>query len=117
MVKATKYAAELEATAQALCAPGKGLLASDESTGTIGKRLADVGLENTLENRTAYRALLFATPDLASAISGAILFEETLNGAWRGGGECECADKWQTIRCATPSWRPVWCRASSWTRA
>ena len=52
---------ELAATARAIVAPGKGILAADESTGTIGKRLATIGLENTEDNRRQYRQLLFTT--------------------------------------------------------
>jgi fructose-bisphosphate aldolase class I len=69
---------DLAATAAALAAPGTGLLAADESTGTIGKRFAAIGLENTEENRRAYRSLLATTPGLAEHISGVILYEETL---------------------------------------
>lgn len=69
---------QLAETAQALVAPGKGIIAIDESTGTIGKRFAAVGIENTEENRRAYRELLLGTPRLAEHISGAILFDETL---------------------------------------
>jgi hypothetical protein len=50
---------ELEATAKAIVADGKGILAADESTGTIGKRLAGISVENTEENRRKYRELLF----------------------------------------------------------
>lgn len=57
---------------------GKGLLAVDESTKTIGKRLQSIGVENTEENRRDYRNLLFSTPGLGNYISGAILYEETL---------------------------------------
>ena len=57
---------------------GKGILAADESTGTIGKRLAPIGVENTEENRRIYRQLLFTTPELNKHISGVIMFEETL---------------------------------------
>jgi hypothetical protein len=57
---------------------GKGILAVDESTKTIGKRLQGIGVENTEANRQAYRGLLFTTPDLGKYISGAILYEETL---------------------------------------
>ncbi|CDJ43237.1 Fructose-bisphosphate aldolase, related [Eimeria tenella] len=71
-------AQELAATAKALAAPGKGLLAADESTGTIGKRFASIGVENTEANRAAYRGLLFSTKGLGEYCSGAILFEETL---------------------------------------
>lgn len=69
---------ELKETASRLAARGKGLLAVDESTPTIGKRLATIGLENTEENRQAYRGMLFTTEGLGEYISGAILFEETL---------------------------------------
>jgi fructose-bisphosphate aldolase class I len=69
---------ELAATAAALAAPGTGLLAADESTGTIGKRFDAIGLENTEEHRRAYRSLLATTEGLSEHISGVILFEETL---------------------------------------
>ncbi|KAK9839825.1 hypothetical protein WJX81_004472 [Elliptochloris bilobata] len=69
--------AELCEVAQQLTAPGKGLLASDESTGTIGKRLAKAGILNTEENRRQYREL-FYTADIGGGISGAILYEEAL---------------------------------------
>lgn len=70
---------ELREIAQALTAPGKGILAADESVGTIGKRLVKIGVENTDENRRNYRELLFSTnPSLANNISGVILFHETL---------------------------------------
>ena len=61
-----------------LCKPGKGILAADESTGTIGKRFASINVENNLENRTKYRNLLFTTPKLEEYISGVITYEETL---------------------------------------
>jgi len=73
-----KYAAELRETAAAMVKPGKGLLACDESTGTVGKRLESIGLENNDENRMTWRNLLFTTEGLSEYISGAILFEETL---------------------------------------
>merc|ERR1719343_897984 len=73
-----KYAAELRETAAAMVKPGKGLLACDESTGTVGKRLEAIGLENIEENRQKWRNLLFTTPGIGEYISGAILFEETL---------------------------------------
>lgn len=75
----SKYIQELRATAIALSTPGKGLLAADESTGTIGKRFESIKLENTEENRRAYRDLLFSTPgNWNNYISGVILYEETL---------------------------------------
>lgn len=57
---------------------GKGILAVDESTKTIGKRLQSINVENTEANRQAYRGLLFTTPGIGNYISGAILYEETL---------------------------------------
>src|SRR5579864_9628944 len=65
-------------TARALTAPGKGILAADESHGTIGRRFAAVGVENTPENRRQYRQLLFQTPGIADPLSGVILFDETI---------------------------------------
>ena len=64
--------------AQAMVAPGKGILAADESTGTIGKRFDSIKVENTEENRRAYRDLLFTTQGISDAISGVILYDETL---------------------------------------
>ena len=72
------HAAELVATARALAAPGKGILAADESTGTIGKRLGSIGVENTQANRQALRELLFTAPGFETRCSGVIMFEETL---------------------------------------
>lgn len=70
---------ELRRIANAIVAPGKGILAADESTGTMGKRFQNINVENTEENRRAYRQLLFtAGPDLAKHISGVILYHETL---------------------------------------
>ena len=70
---------ELKEIAQAIVAPGKGILAADESTGTMGKRLALCGLENTEENRRKYRQLLFTCDKTRiQPISGVILFHETL---------------------------------------
>ena len=73
-----KYSDELQATAKAMTLPGKGLLACDESTGTVGQRLESIGLENTEANRQIWRNLLFTTPGISEYISGAILYEETL---------------------------------------
>merc|ERR1712042_317615 len=70
---------ELKRIANAIVAPGKGILAADESTGTMGKRLAGIGVDNTEENRRKYRQLLFTCDKtLANSISGVILFHETL---------------------------------------
>ncbi|MEO7810929.1 MAG: class I fructose-bisphosphate aldolase [Usitatibacter sp.] len=65
-------------TARAMVAPGKGLLAADESAGTCKKRFDSVNVECTEENRRAYREMLFTTPDIAQSVSGVILFDETL---------------------------------------
>lgn len=73
-----QYHDELIATAKAIATPGKGILAADESTRTIGKRLSSIGVENTPENRQKYRSLLFDCNGLGEYISGVILFEETL---------------------------------------
>ncbi len=70
--------ADLEATARTLVAPGKGILAADESTGTIARRFQAVGVESTEESRRAYRELLFTTEGAADFISGVILFDETI---------------------------------------
>ncbi|XP_055923259.1 fructose-bisphosphate aldolase isoform X3 [Eupeodes corollae] len=70
---------ELSRIAKAIVAPGKGILAADESVSTMGKRLQDIGVENTDENRRQYRQLLFSTdPKVSENISGVILFHETL---------------------------------------
>ncbi|MDR1075441.1 MAG: fructose-bisphosphate aldolase class I [Xanthomonadaceae bacterium] len=76
---------QLAETAQAMVAPGKGIIAIDESSGTIAKRFAAVGIENTEENRRAYRELLLTTPKLNEYISGAILFDETIRQSTRDG--------------------------------
>lgn len=65
-------------TARRMVAPGRGLLAADESTGTIKKRFDSISVENTEENRRAYRDLLFTTVGAEDYVSGVILFEETL---------------------------------------
>eukprot|EP00270_Netrium_digitus_P011259 TRINITY_DN356_c0_g1_i2.p1 TRINITY_DN356_c0_g1~~TRINITY_DN356_c0_g1_i2.p1 ORF type:complete len:358 (+),score=72.06 TRINITY_DN356_c0_g1_i2:147-1220(+) len=73
-----KYAEELVKNANYIATPGKGILAADESTGTIGKRLASINTENVESNRRALRELLFCAPGALQYISGVILFEETL---------------------------------------
>eukprot|EP00898_Chlorokybus_atmophyticus_P001196 jgi/Chlat1/2077/Chrsp17S08722 len=74
----SKYEEELIATANAIAAPGKGILAADESTGTIGKRLQGINVENNEANRQTLRQLLFTSEGMNNHISGVILFEETL---------------------------------------
>ncbi|WP_417484623.1 class I fructose-bisphosphate aldolase [Maricaulis salignorans] len=70
---------QLNETACAMVAPGKGLLAADESTGTIGKRFASIDLENTADNRRDWREMLFRTePAMSEHVSGVILYDETI---------------------------------------
>src|SRR5438874_3610519 len=69
---------DLEATARALVAENKGILAADESDSTIKKRFDSIDVESTEENRRAYRDLLFTTPGIEEYISGVILFDETI---------------------------------------
>ncbi|HZZ17844.1 MAG TPA: class I fructose-bisphosphate aldolase [Opitutaceae bacterium] len=68
----------MEASIEAILAPGKGILAADESFPTIEKRFKELGIDNTEDNRRSYRELLFTTPGLADNISGVILFDETI---------------------------------------
>ncbi|MDP9442152.1 MAG: fructose-bisphosphate aldolase class I [Actinomycetota bacterium] len=69
---------ELTATAQAMVAPGKGILAADESVGTITKRFKAIGIESTPDTRRDYRQALLTTPGLGEFISGTILYDETI---------------------------------------
>src|SRR5689334_2505706 len=69
---------ELTATAEALVAPGKGILAADESSGTIKKRFDTIDVESTEESRRDYREMLFRTDGAAEFISGVILYDETI---------------------------------------
>lgn len=69
---------ELRETIRKICQPGKGILAADESSGTIAKRFATINVANTEEARREYRDLLFSAPDLHKYISGVITYEETL---------------------------------------
>jgi fructose-bisphosphate aldolase class I len=68
----------MDHTAAALVAPGKGILAADESTPTMAKRLSAIGLESTEPRRREYRELLFTTVGLSEYVSGVILFDETI---------------------------------------
>jgi fructose-bisphosphate aldolase, class I len=70
--------ASMTETARALVAPGKGILAADESTPTMEKRLRGIGLESTEQRRREYREILFTTEGIGEFISGVILFDETL---------------------------------------
>jgi fructose-bisphosphate aldolase class I len=69
---------DLEQTARALVAPGKGILAADESDGTIKKRFDSIGIESTEDSRRAYRDMLFTTEGAPDHISGVILYDETI---------------------------------------
>src|SRR5690606_20685734 len=75
----------LAETAQAMVAPGKGILAIDESTSAISRRCEAVGIASNEGNRRAYRELLLTTPRLGEHISGAILYDETIRQANREG--------------------------------
>ncbi len=74
----TPVVSELAKVAQAMVAPGRGILAADESTGTIGKRFQGIQVENTEEHRRAYRDMLFTAKALGEHVSGVILYDETL---------------------------------------
>lgn len=68
---------QLETTAKKLVAPGKGILAADESFATIAKRFKAIGIASTAESRMSYREMLFTTPEVSDFLSGVILFDET----------------------------------------
>src|SRR6195256_4680785 len=76
---------ELAATAHAMVANRRGILAADESTSTIGKRFNTINLESTEENRRAYREMLFTAPDASQYISGVILYDETIRQKTKDG--------------------------------
>ncbi|HSR68003.1 MAG TPA: class I fructose-bisphosphate aldolase [Acidobacteriota bacterium] len=75
----------LEEVAQAMVAPGKGILAADESTGTIKKRFDSINTESTEENRRSYREMLITTPEMEDYISGVIMFDETVRQSTKEG--------------------------------
>jgi fructose-bisphosphate aldolase class I len=77
--------AELNSIARAMVAKGKGILAADESSGTIKRRLESVKVESTDDNRRAYRELLFTTPGIEEFISGIILYDETIRQSAKSG--------------------------------
>lgn len=77
--------AKLKETAQKLVSRNKGILAADESTGTITKRLSAVGVKSTEENRRVYRELLFTTQGVEEFISGVIMFDETIRQSSKDG--------------------------------
>jgi len=79
------YSQELQATAKAMVAPGKGVLAMDESNGTCNKRFDALGIPTTEEHRRDYRELILTTPNLSDYISGPILFDETIRQSTKDG--------------------------------
>lgn len=76
---------QLEQIALQMVAPGKGIIAIDESSATIRKRFEAVGIDNTEENRRAYREMLLTVPKLGDHISGAILYDETIRQSTKAG--------------------------------
>jgi fructose-bisphosphate aldolase class I len=76
---------ELIENAKKIVRPGHGILAADESTGTIGKRFDGIKVENNFENRRAYRELLFTADGIEKYISGVIMYEETLDQETKDG--------------------------------
>jgi fructose-bisphosphate aldolase, class I len=76
---------ELARIARAMVAPGKGILAADESTGTIKKRFDSIKLESTEEARRTYREMLFTAPGVAETISGVIMYDETIRQKTKDG--------------------------------
>jgi len=91
------YERELEATAAAMVAKGKGILAIDESAPTCKKRFDRISVESTAENRRAYRELLITVPGAAQFISGMILFDETIRQSAADGTPFPVALKRQGI--------------------
>ena len=75
----------LRATARRLVAPEKGILAADESTGTIGMRFDQIGIESTEANRRPYRDMLLTAPGLEEHMSGVIFFDETIRQSTKDG--------------------------------
>lgn len=76
-MEAKDYSKELIETAHKICTAGKGILAADESPGSVEKKFKPIGLENTAENRRRYRNMLLTAPGLNEFISGVIFQEET----------------------------------------
>jgi fructose-bisphosphate aldolase class I len=76
---------ELNAIARSIVADNKGVLAADESTGTIAKRFDTIGVESTEENRRGYRDLLFTTPGCEDFVGGVIMYDETIRQAAEDG--------------------------------
>src|SRR6185503_13554218 len=81
----TMNRSELARIARAMVAQGKGILATDESSGTIKKRFHSIKLESTEEARRTYREMLFTAPNVAETISGVILYDETIRQKTKDG--------------------------------
>jgi len=99
-MSASEYRDELIKNAKQITRPGYGILAADESTGTIGKKFDAIGLENTETNRQRYRQLLFSTPDLEKYISienGRLCFKH-----WQIGDD-PCRRPWNYHASCDPS--------------
>ena len=79
------YVEELMQNAKLLSQGGKGILASDESNGTCGKRFEAIGVENTEKNRNDYRELLYTAPGLSEYVSGCIMYDETIRQKGKDG--------------------------------
>jgi len=79
------YSEQLRETARAMVAPSKGILAADESSGTIKKRFDTINVESTEENRRTYRELLFTAPNAEKYISGVIMYDETIRQGLKDG--------------------------------
>jgi fructose-bisphosphate aldolase, class I len=79
------FTEELKATAQAMVAPGKGILAADESFSTANRRFQKLGIPQTVEMRRAYREMLFTAPGIGQYFSGVILFDETIRQSTQDG--------------------------------
>ncbi len=84
-MEAKDYSKELVETAQKICTPGKGILAADESPGSVEKKFKGITLENNPENRRRYRNMLLTSPGIEKYISGVIFHEETAKQANNNG--------------------------------
>lgn len=85
MAEKKDFRVELAQTARKICTPGKGILAADESEGTIGKKFVSINVENVEENRRKYREVLFTAPGIEQFISGVILYSETVTHKTKDG--------------------------------
>ncbi len=104
---------DLESIARKLVAAGKGILAADESSGTIEKRFKSISVPSTEENRRAYREILFTTAGAGEFISGVILFDETIRQKARDGRTfVEALSPRALTGCATG-----WGNIGNWERA